>query len=233
MDPFGPNWRLPNRKPSPSERFLGVPSHAPPHFPSVANDELHEDDVVFFSGDYSAGPSHHNASTPSSSTSSSSSATPIHHLHHHNHHHSHGILAALPGNEISRNLRNVSQHFHKASISSISSASSSSSSSRVIPSIPRPPPTQQSSLKFHQSAPVNVPILSMKAHRRHREFDDVDDEEDEEEEEMVPPHEIVARNSAQSPMLAYSVLEGIGRTLKGRDLRQVRNAVWRQTGFLD
>jgi hypothetical protein len=29
------------------------------------------------------------------------------------------------------------------------------------------------------------------------------------------------------------VLEGVGRTLKGRDLRQVRNAIWRQTGFLD
>lgn len=50
---------------------------------------------------------------------------------------------------------------------------------------------------------------------------------------MLPPHEIVARNSALSPALACSVLEGVGRTLKGRDLRQVRNAVWRQTGFLD
>jgi hypothetical protein len=29
------------------------------------------------------------------------------------------------------------------------------------------------------------------------------------------------------------VLEGAGRTLKGRDLRQVRNAVWRKTGLLD
>ena len=52
-------------------------------------------------------------------------------------------------------------------------------------------------------------------------------------EERLPPHEIVARNSAQRPVMAYSVLEGRGRTLKGRDLRQVRNAVLRQTGFLD
>jgi hypothetical protein len=29
------------------------------------------------------------------------------------------------------------------------------------------------------------------------------------------------------------VLEGAGRTLKGRDLRRVRNAVLRRTGFLD
>ncbi|XP_022634296.1 uncharacterized protein LOC106755668 isoform X3 [Vigna radiata var. radiata] len=234
MDPFGTN-RLPSRKPSASERYLGVPSHAPPHSPFVAtNVELQEDDVVFFNGDYHTDLNHYNASTPSSSTSSSASATPNHHLlhHHHNHnHHPHGILAALPENETSHSLRNVSQHFHKASISSISSASSSSSSSRVIPAIPRPPPpAQPSSFKFHQSAPVNVPILSDKARRRQCEFDD-DDEEDEDG-EMVPPHEIVARNSAQSPILAYSVMEGIGRTLKGRDLRQVRNAVWRQTDVL-
>lgn len=74
----------------------------------------------------------------------------------------------------------------------------------------------------------------MKARRRHREFDECDDGEDEEEEEeMLPPHEIVARNSAKSPMLSCSVLEGVGRTLKGRDLRRVRNSVWRQIGFLD
>ncbi|RDY01087.1 hypothetical protein CR513_15630, partial [Mucuna pruriens] len=228
MDPFGSN-RLPNRKLSATERFLGVPSHAPPQFqnPAATSDELHEDDVVFLSGDYSAelNHHHHNSTPSSSSTSSSSSATP-------NHHQPHGILAALPGNETSRNLRNVSQHFHKASISAISSASSSASSSRVIPAIPRPPPpAQPSPVKFHQSAPVNVPILSTKARRRYREFDDEEDADEEEEEEMVPPHEIVARNSSQSPMLAYSVLEGIGRTLKGRDLRQVRNAVWRQTAL--
>ncbi|GKV34952.1 hypothetical protein SLEP1_g43280 [Rubroshorea leprosula] len=46
-------------------------------------------------------------------------------------------------------------------------------------------------------------------------------------------HEIVAMSLAQSTMLACSVLEGVGRTLKGRGLRQVRNAVWKQTGFLD
>ncbi|CAL4896835.1 unnamed protein product [Urochloa decumbens] len=48
-------------------------------------------------------------------------------------------------------------------------------------------------------------------------------------EAMVPPHEIVARRAAAH----NSVLEGAGRTLKGRDLRRVRNAVLRRTGFLD
>jgi hypothetical protein len=57
---------------------------------------------------------------------------------------------------------------------------------------------------------------------------------DEDDEEMLPPHEMVARARArESPMTTFSVLEGAGRTLKGRDLRQVRNAVWRKTGFLD
>ncbi|OEL27548.1 hypothetical protein BAE44_0011432 [Dichanthelium oligosanthes] len=48
-------------------------------------------------------------------------------------------------------------------------------------------------------------------------------------EAMLPPHEIVARRAAAHS----SVLEGAGRTLKGRDLHRVRNAVLRRTGFLD
>lgn len=80
---------------------------------------------------------------------------------------------------------------------------------------------------------MNVPILPPAAMRRSRGEFDVDDDDDVDTEEMLPPHEIVARNSIQSPALACSVLEGVGRTLKGRDLRQVRNAVFRQTGFID
>lgn len=78
---------------------------------------------------------------------------------------------------------------------------------------------------------MNVPLLAKAMHKQ-REFDDFDEDEDVGG-EMVPPHEIVARSMADSPILACSVLEGVGRTLKGRDLRQVRNAIWRQTGFLD
>jgi hypothetical protein len=54
---------------------------------------------------------------------------------------------------------------------------------------------------------------------------------------MLPPHEMVARASAGSgygaPGKPSSMLEGAGRTLKDRDLSRVRNAVLRQTGFLD
>ncbi|RLM66332.1 uncharacterized protein C2845_PM16G14120 [Panicum miliaceum] len=47
--------------------------------------------------------------------------------------------------------------------------------------------------------------------------------------EMVPPHELAWRSRAAS----LSVHEGIGRTLKGRDLSRVRDAVWKKTGFED
>ncbi|CAL9087417.1 unnamed protein product [Musa textilis] len=88
----------------------------------------------------------------------------------------------------------------------------------------------------HQSAPVNVPVWPR--WRNERKDDVVDgleeeegreDEEADGEEEMVPPHVIVAR----SHVMTFSVFEGVGRTLKGRDLRRVRNAVLQKTGFLD
>ncbi|WOL09613.1 hypothetical protein Cni_G18366 [Canna indica] len=46
---------------------------------------------------------------------------------------------------------------------------------------------------------------------------------------MIPPHELLCRSRAAS----FSVQEGAGRTLKGRDLRRVRNAIWEKTGFQD
>ncbi|KAF8031441.1 hypothetical protein BT93_D0603 [Corymbia citriodora subsp. variegata] len=45
--------------------------------------------------------------------------------------------------------------------------------------------------------------------------------------EMMPPHEYLARKGAA----ATSVCEGVGRTLKGRDARRIRDAVWSRTGF--
>lgn len=82
---------------------------------------------------------------------------------------------------------------------------------------------------------MNVPLTEFR--RRKFEYkhcnDGVDNDDDDDDGEMLPPHEIVARQLAKSPMLSCSVLEGAGRTLKGRDLRQVRNAVFRQTGFID
>lgn len=84
---------------------------------------------------------------------------------------------------------------------------------------------------------MNIPVMPVALRNRARELEDLASEEEGEEEEednnglILPPHEVAA--SRQSPMLACSVLEGAGRTLKGRDLRQVRNAIWRKTGFID
>ncbi|KAG6672293.1 hypothetical protein I3842_16G050800 [Carya illinoinensis] len=118
-------------------------------------------------------------------------------------------------------------------------SSTSSSSTKAIPSIPRPPEREYSqslqgrNLHHHQSAPMKVPVLSnAMAKRSNVLLLDVDDD-DGEEADMLPTHEIVARGSRVSPKTTFSVPEGVGRTLKGRDLRQVRNAIWRKTGFLD
>jgi hypothetical protein len=47
----------------------------------------------------------------------------------------------------------------------------------------------------------------------------------------VPPHEVV--QVRERAVASFSVREGVGRTLKGRDLRRVRNAIWEKTGFQD
>ncbi|CAL4894458.1 unnamed protein product [Urochloa decumbens] len=52
--------------------------------------------------------------------------------------------------------------------------------------------------------------------------------------EFVPPHvELAARRRCPEGRAAASVCVGQGRTLKGRDLQSVRNAVLRMTGFLE
>uniref|UniRef100_A0A7N0UJD7 Senescence regulator n=1 Tax=Kalanchoe fedtschenkoi TaxID=63787 RepID=A0A7N0UJD7_KALFE len=58
------------------------------------------------------------------------------------------------------------------------------------------------------------------------------EQQDEDEEEMIPPHEFIARRLARTQISA-SVCEGAGRTLKGRDLSRVRNAILTKTGFLE
>jgi Senescence regulator len=95
---------------------------------------------------------------------------------------------------------------------------------------------------FNQSAPMAVPVWPGRRREgrkgRREAGEDMWGLEEEGErdrigedemEEIVPPHVIVAR----SHMTSFSVLEGAGRTLKGRDLRSVRNAVLQKTGFLD
>lgn len=207
MDIHGPT-RFSPRKSSPPNRLLSAYPHAskPAGSAAVAFDELNEDDIF---------------------TTDISEPADLHRHHHDNHLYNNnnkktnfsenfGILAALP--------ESTTHCYHKASVST----------SRAIPGIPKPPQQQQERSPFgklkYQSAPVNVPALA-RAMRNRRYFDDVDEEDEADNEMVLPPHEIVAR--ANTPVVSCSVLEGVGRTLKGRDLRQVRNAVFRQTGFLD
>ncbi|XP_042034211.1 uncharacterized protein LOC121780660 [Salvia splendens] len=169
--------------------------------------ELHESDVVW-----------------SFSVSVSPDATPPpppqhHQIHHHRRHNfnpaSSGLSAALSDDH--RHL------IRRKSTVMLAPASRKEE-------IPNPPS------RLHQSAPMNVPQWPKELRRRcgNADFDGIDeaeddgDDEEEQEEEIVPPHVIVARSH-----VTFSVFEGAGRTLKGRDLRRVRNAVFQETGFID
>ncbi|KAK4259476.1 hypothetical protein QN277_005802 [Acacia crassicarpa] len=77
------------------------------------------------------------------------------------------------------------------------------------------------------SMPVNIPERIF----RRTDSDDELLEEEWEDEGMVPPYVIVNRRVAGK--MAFSVCTGNGRTLKGRDLSQVRNSILRMTGFLE
>ncbi|KAL5228568.1 hypothetical protein ABZP36_016833 [Zizania latifolia] len=73
--------------------------------------------------------------------------------------------------------------------------------------------------------PIEIPTASGAARR---EAGREDSEADYGGGEVVPPHVLLARRRA-----AFSMCSGQGRTLKGRDLRRVRDAVLRMTGFIE
>ncbi|KAK1426286.1 hypothetical protein QVD17_14957 [Tagetes erecta] len=86
------------------------------------------------------------------------------------------------------------------------------------------------------SLPVDVPDWSMilKENRKvnNNDVDDFDYDlygDDDDDNDLIPPHEYLAKGRIAS----FSVHEGIGRTLKGRDLSRVRNAIWKKIGFED
>ncbi|CAI9761518.1 unnamed protein product [Fraxinus pennsylvanica] len=89
------------------------------------------------------------------------------------------------------------------------------------------------------SLPVNIPdwskILKGEYRENHRRDVDENDfsDDDEDSENRVPPHEILAKQMARTRIASFSLHEGIGRTLKGRDLSRVRNAIWEKIGFED
>ncbi|XVE61448.1 hypothetical protein DITRI_Ditri06bG0041000 [Diplodiscus trichospermus] len=194
------------------DRFLGVTSASSATFND--GDELSEDDIFWTTTDFTE---QNHRQLRSTATTNSLNRRPSFSQ-------SSGILSVLPE-------PNHYQILYRKPV-----ISSSSSTVKVGTTIHRPTPQEREySRKYQQqqSAPVNVPLLSMAvARERNKKFLEVDNDEDGEQ-EMLPPHEIVPRGSGVSPRTTFSVLEGVGRTLKGRDLRQVRNAIWRNTGFLD
>lgn len=122
-----------------------------------------------------------------------------------------GILAALPEDEAGKKKKR---------------AGVARSAARPVPETA----AAAAALGMARSAPVRIPSEPVTGARRGRWAQaGGGGGEEHAGEAMVPPHEIVARRAAAHS----SVLEGAGRTLKGRDLRRVRNAVLRRTGFLD
>uniref|UniRef100_A0ACD5U8I0 Uncharacterized protein n=1 Tax=Avena sativa TaxID=4498 RepID=A0ACD5U8I0_AVESA len=74
------------------------------------------------------------------------------------------------------------------------------------------------------SAPVEVPAWPSRFAELEKPEPTAPCEED--ADGWVPPHLYLARRQARA-----SVVEGVGRTLKGRDASRVRDAVWSRTGF--
>ncbi|PIN08581.1 hypothetical protein CDL12_18851 [Handroanthus impetiginosus] len=60
-----------------------------------------------------------------------------------------------------------------------------------------------------------------------------DDGDDDDDDDILPPHEYLARRLASTQIASFSMCEGVGRTLKGRDLSNLRNAILTKTGFLE
>ncbi|KAG8055570.1 hypothetical protein GUJ93_ZPchr0001g31538 [Zizania palustris] len=76
--------------------------------------------------------------------------------------------------------------------------------------------------------PIDIPTGSGAARRAEAAGATEDAEADYGGAEVVPPHVLLARRRA-----AFSMCSGQGRTLKGRDLRRVRDSVLRMTGFIE
>ncbi|KAL8154124.1 hypothetical protein V2J09_011884 [Rumex salicifolius] len=217
------------RIPSSSDRFLTLFSQSPPSasassaFATSSGDELSEDDVLW-NGELAGSPKFLSSSSPSISR------TPPANKNHRlassksiGRAEKFGILSALPEIEQDRNkIRSIFDHKK-------SSVTSSSCSAMMIPVIPRPTLERTLSASFrhhqYQSVPVNVPLRMRDDLERPREGRLLEEsdllEEEDEEAEMLPPHEIKAKQAMKAPILSCSVLEGAGRTLKGRDLRQM------------
>lgn len=148
---------------------------------------------------------------------------------------------------------NSKSKIRKTSSTSSSSAWRYTASSRTIP---RSASSGGGTPPHQSSAPVSIPDWSkiMKEKPKKNLWDDAcdahhaddggdikyrhgytnsDDDDDEDDDNMLPPHEYLARRLASTQIASFSMCEGVGRTLKGRDLSKLRNAILTKTGFLE
>ncbi|CAN6283191.1 unnamed protein product [Urochloa humidicola] len=248
----------PRRSP-PADRFLGLfsspTSSIPASSPSSAGDELLEGDLLFPAPSPSSDPPPPDASkNPGRVPRGDLGLLAALHEGDRKAPGRAGVSAAVAvstatsgaAGTLLRRKATIAAAAAAASASSATPSRSPPSASRAIPVAPRArDPELQPAAPYHQSAPVQVPVPQPWS--RGRKWDDLagglgggDDDEGElfsGDAAMLPPHEMVARASAGggygAPGKPSSMLEGVGRTLKGRDLRRVRDAVLRQTGFLD
>ncbi|KAM3239390.1 hypothetical protein P3L10_014424 [Capsicum annuum] len=90
--------------------------------------------------------------------------------------------------------------------------------------------SRKRSKRISNSLPINIPEnLS----RHNSCFKHVKNEIDfSEDGEIIPPH-VITSTRIDRKMMSFSICSGYGRTLKGRDLSQVRNSILRMTGFLE
>ncbi|TVU01759.1 hypothetical protein EJB05_52755, partial [Eragrostis curvula] len=238
-----------SRRSPAGERFIGMfsspsPSSSPTEPSFVAGDELQEDDFLFSSPDAAAAQPEGPRSPGRGAPQGLLAALALHEgdrrlLVRGGGGGAAAAAAASSAGTLLRRKATIAAAAASASAASgngsaTSPAQSPASAARTIPATARPlgaapvPP-------YHQSAPVKVPVRPPRkpATGRWDEFGDDDDDFRRGDAAMLPPHEMVARASAGGAAAPFSMLEGAGRTLKGRDLRRVRDAVLRQTGFLD
>ncbi|KAJ8763700.1 hypothetical protein K2173_003172 [Erythroxylum novogranatense] len=152
-----------------------------------------------------------------------------------------------PSVSVSRNFPSAARMIPRATTAGSNSSSNTSS--------------HEIKLLQQQSAPVNIPDWSMISGRKSKKASknvnswiddnhggpdgsendggggDSEEEEDDDDDgkfkSKLPPHELIAARLARTRISSFSVCEGVGRTLKGRDLSRVRNAVLTKTGFLE
>ncbi|KAL8113150.1 protein S40-1-like [Apium graveolens] len=95
---------------------------------------------------------------------------------------------------------------------------------------------KRSKKKRENSRPVNIPKNASVPTTNSSWFRTMDsknlfEESYDDQVGITPPHVILGRR--MNGKMAFSVCFGNGRTLKGRDLSQVRNSVLRMTGFYE